>query len=184
MQITVTESGEKKVEAKDGTIRLDENKNRLLSHDGSTNLLFIGQRSDGSIGWDLAPPGVEVTTASPDDLTASDRFNLFKIIDSDVVTLDSPSSIGTSTYVNVTHTVGHNPMVWAFASFSPTGTGRPLPYLEIELVAPTPGIVNYSIDFETVGGDTVTFFWRRYAGTAPSKAYIRYYIVQETASYS
>jgi len=121
MQITVTESGEKKVEAKDGTIRLDENKNRLLSHDGSTNLLFIGQRSDGSIGWDLAPPGTEVTTADLADLIASDRFRAFTIADSDYYDLTRGAGVA-----SVSHDIGTGiigaPMYlskWSYPSSSP-----------------------------------------------------------------
>lgn len=62
-----------------GKLRIEWQNNRILVSDGSHNLLLLGERADGSIGYDLAPTGIEVTTASLAQLVASDRLRTFTI---------------------------------------------------------------------------------------------------------
>lgn len=160
-----------------------QDRRKVITDENGNDRIIIGKQTDGKYNIRVSQVGKDVDTAGLDDLVLNGDNNLFKIVETDTITLDAPVSPNGSSYVNVTHSVGHSPTVIAYASFSATGTPHPLPYLGIELVSPTPGIVNYSIDFEDVGDDTITFFWRKYAGTVSGTAYIRYYIIQETASY-
>jgi hypothetical protein len=73
--------GQKAISSSNGRLRIEEGNNRLISNDGNSDILLIGDRGDGAgIVVDLARPGVDVKTATVNDLVFSSRFNLYKII--------------------------------------------------------------------------------------------------------
>lgn len=177
------EKGKRLDSAHNGKLRIEYQNNRILLVDeaGYTRFL-IGPRTDGVIAAEASQSNVDVLTATDSQLTFSSRFKSFKIVDTNVISLTSPNAAGSSTFQNVTHTLGYNPMVWAFVSFSPGGTGFPLVYNEVELVGANTGKVKFQIGFETVAGNTITFYYRDITSASSNTVYIRYYIVQETAA--
>lgn len=62
-----------------GNLRIDYGSNRLIVNDGHADVALFGVRNDGTIGYDLAPPGVDVKTATLAQLIASSRFDSFTI---------------------------------------------------------------------------------------------------------
>lgn len=161
-----------------------QDRRKVITDEEGNDRIVLGRQENGSYAIKVSAPGYNVNTAPDDKLILNSSNNLFKIVDTGTVTLSSPNLAGSSSYINVSHTLNKNPTVLAFASFSPTGTPQPLPIIGVELVAPTPGLVNYQLAFEAVGGNTITFFWRDIARANNITAYIRYYIIQETASYT
>lgn len=179
----MSEKGRQLASTHNGKLRFEQQNNRII-FDGDDGLaqLLIGIRNDGQLAVDAAPPGTDVLTAADIDLSFSSRFRSFKIVDSDTISFASPNSAGTSSFHNVSHVLGYNPIVLAFVSFSPTGTGFPLPYNDIALSGADTGKVRFQVGFETVGGDTITFYYRDITAATSNTAYIRYYILQETAA--
>lgn len=112
---------------------------------------------------------------------ASDNLT-FQFVQKGAVQLSSPNSIGSSTNISVVHNLGYKPIVWAFVSFSPTGTRFPLPYLSPHLVGGTPGLIDYQVSFEVVGDDTVTFYHRDISAASNVTDYISYYILREISN--
>ncbi|WP_439946516.1 hypothetical protein [Streptomyces sp. BBFR109] len=76
----IKHGGQKLTSTANGRLRIEEGNNRLISNDGTTDVLLIGDKGDGTITVDLALPGVDVKDADINDLVFSSRFNLYKII--------------------------------------------------------------------------------------------------------
>jgi hypothetical protein len=88
---TTKYKGQKTTSTANGRLRIEEGNNRLISNDGNTDILLIGDRQDGQgIVVDLARPGVDVKTADIEDLVFSSRFNLYKIIHLGRITSPTP----------------------------------------------------------------------------------------------
>ena len=106
-----------------GKMRIEEGNNRLISNDGNTDILLIGQREDGSLGVDLAQEGSDVKTAPDEELIWSSKFQSFKIVKIDEmyvppVVLDNESnafSVGT-----YDHNLGYVPVIFAFKKTTST----------------------------------------------------------------
>lgn len=166
-----------------GKLRIEWQNNRIIFvGDDGFNKLLIGPRSDGELAVELAQAGVNVLSATDDQLIFSSRFKSFKIVDTNVIQLTAPNLAGSSSFHTVGHTLGYNPMVWAYVSFSPTGTVFPLIYDDVELIGANAGKVKFQVGFETSGGDTITFYYRDITAATSNTAYIRYYIMVETAA--
>lgn len=109
-------------------------------------------------------------------------FDRFKILKTGTTSFASPNSIGSSTNISVTHGFNYKPIVFAFVSFTPTGTRFPLPYLSPQLTGdPTPGLISHQVNYEIVV-DIITFYWRDITRATNQTAYIRYYFVEERAN--
>lgn len=160
-----------------------ENRTKVIRDESGVDRVILGRWPDGKYGIKVSKEGVDVMNATPDQLVFNSSNNLFKIVETGTATVTAPGSTGSSAYTSVTHEVGKNPTVMAFVSFSPTGTAFPMPYHGMEVIGTNAGRVNNEISFEVVGGDTITFYWRRLAGGGSGTAYIRYYIVEETSAY-
>lgn len=160
-----------------------ENRTKIIKDEDGVKRVLMGRAPDGTYSLRVSRDGVDVETAEPDELVFNSSNNLFKIVETGTTTITAPATTGTSTNSSVTHEVGKNPTVMAFVSFSPTGTAFPMPYFGLELIGASAGRVNNQISFEVVGGDTITFYWRRLAGGGSGTAYVRYYIIEETSAY-
>lgn len=89
-----------------GRMRIEKERNRLINNDGSTDVLLIGDRGDGTIVVDLAREGFDVKTADINDLVFSSRFNLYKIIHHGRITAPTPR--------NATVTLSGNNIAYIF----------------------------------------------------------------------
>lgn len=90
-------------------------------NDTGQDILLIGEREDGSIGIDLAQPGIDVKTASDEDLIWSSKFNSFKIVASGRMDIElaevsaNISGFDSSTVAeSIDHELGYTPTVFAF----------------------------------------------------------------------
>lgn len=86
----MSEKGGQIDSVQNGRFRIEKDRNRLISNDGTTDVLLIGDRGDGTIVVDLAREGFDVKTAEVNDLVFSSRFNLFKIIHLGDITTPTP----------------------------------------------------------------------------------------------
>lgn len=127
----MSEKGGQVDSVQSGRFRIEKNRNRVLVSDGSTNLLLLGERLDGTIGYDLAPVGVEVLTAPLSQLVASDRFKTFTIAESNTVTVTRLASHDSGSQTVSVSSLGA-PMffaTWHYTSASPNYTQQTPFYL-------------------------------------------------------
>jgi hypothetical protein len=144
--------------------------------------IYMAVDANGNPVFKVAKTDKDATTGTDSDLIFNSSQNTFKIALSGTTQLTAPNAIGGSTNVSVSFTLGTKPIVFAFASLTPTGTRFPLPLLQPQLAAdPTPGLIAYQINYEVVT-DVLTFYWRDISKATNLTAYITYYILQETAS--
>jgi len=155
-----------------------ENRTKVIRDEDGIDRVIMGRYPDGKYGIKVSKPGVDVLTAEDDELIFNSNNNIFKIVETDTITLASPAGTGTSSNVVVPHSLGYKPLVLAFVSFSSLGTSFPLPYNEVDIFT---GVVGWQVGMEVTDID-ITFFHRNITVASSVTDYIRYYILQETAS--
>lgn len=159
--------------------------------------IILGRYPDGTYGLKISRDGVDVLTASDDDLIFNSANNLFKIVDSGEVPLTMPTVVnGTSQSVSdsAPHTLGYSPLVVAFISYpSPGVPGSTYTRMfgsgttQARSVSVSAVTIGYVSD-EAVEATTtdVNFRWTVSNATgvtqAPIVATVKYYLLTETAS--
>lgn len=176
-----SESGES-TNALSGKLTFEQSKDRIIGREVDNNPRLIILADGEQFVMKVAPAGVDVLTATDDEVVFNSGNNLFKIVRTGSVTFDSPNAAGTSTNASVEHDLGYVPIVMAFVSLSSLGTAFPMPYIVPDLTG-TLGLVAAQISFEA-SDDNIIFFQRDLSRANIWTNYIRYYIVQETASVS
>ena len=155
----------------------NEDRTKIIRDDSGEERLLIGYHqdgfADGNVGIKLSQSGVNVLSATDKDLIFSSSFNSFKIVESGTAEVTAPGVLGTSANVRVTHQVGYNPLVVAYGAYSPTGTAFPLPLYSVVLTGADAGKIGIEVNYEAVGGDTITFFVRNIVLTSTPTIYIR-----------
>lgn len=115
-----------------GRVRIDNDKNRLIVNNGSTDILLAGEDSSGNIVFKVAQSGYDVKSATDQQLAFSSAFNSFKIISKQTIVVNKAAN-STGTETNYTHNLGYIPCAIGYvytnsASFAGTW---PVPWHQI-----------------------------------------------------
>lgn len=105
----------------------------------------------------------------------------FEVVQTGNTTLVSPNLSGSSSNVTIDYNFSYEPIVFAFVSFSPTGTRFLMPYQDVDVTGgANNGKVQGQVSYEIVSGD-ITFYFRNITAALNQTAYIRYYICRDPA---
>ncbi len=180
--MSITSEGNQVTDALNGKLTFEQGKNRIIGRDENNIARLIITGNGTEFSMKISELDTDVINADDDDLIFNSDNNIFKIVSKGTTTLTSPNSIGSSSNVSVAFSTGTKPIVFAFASLTPTGTRFPLPIIQPQLTGdPTPGLVAYQVNYEIVT-DLLTFYWRDITKAHNITAYITYYLLQETAT--
>lgn len=154
----------------------------LSAYDANNMRLHAGMFPSGDIKIKLSQLGVDVLTATDDQLVWSSDFKTFKIIDSGTKEINK-AALSASEVETVAHSLGYAPLVVAFATQIGVAVQNPVPDFAVDastgLVAKQAGInvTDSGINFYVLTPAWVgnTFY------TDPLDYFFRYYILQETA---
>lgn len=69
----------------------DQLRSNVLKDENGVPILLSGRRPDGTYGFDVSQPGVDVLTADDDELAFSSKFNSFKIAQAGTFTWTLPN---------------------------------------------------------------------------------------------
>lgn len=127
MVISMSEKGKEIIGTNNGKLRIERGNDRLLfvGDDGISKML-IGPRLDGELAVELAQAGSNVLTAADASLIFSSRFDSFKIVQTDQVTI-APFNVPANTNGNGSITATYDspsidsPIVLAFTNSLPSG---------------------------------------------------------------
>ena len=154
----------------------------LSAYDANNMRLHAGMFPSGDIKIKLSQLGVDVLTATDDQLVWSSDFKTFKIIDSGTKEINK-AALSASEVETVSHTLGYAPLVIAFATQIGVAVQNPVPDIAVDsatgLVSKQAGInvtatgINFYVLTPSWAGNT--FY------TDPLDYFFRYYILQETA---
>src|SRR3990167_443427 len=160
-------------------IRIDGTATRITGHDGTVDRFFLGWDNSRNFKIKMSQPGIDVFTATDDQLAISSDFNSFKIVATGTVGVSGTYFDQTTTLGTVTHNLGYVPLVQA-ALYVSSGT----------LASPLPTILNTGNDYQGAlqisGIGTSTFTVQITVNTSgtlnfPSR-YVRWYALRETSS--
>lgn len=154
--------------------------------------IIMGQLPDKSYGMWVSKPGVDVTAATSDQLIFNSSQNVFKIIQSGTVkmltyTTTAPAS-GFAQYgssVQIKYNLSFVPIILAYATYSGTTTGIPLPQVGNGLFATattwyTVGVTSVTKTVAQIDDSTVITGPGPFTGFGGG-ATIKYYLLQESA---
>lgn len=122
--------------------------NTMPVNEGNVNnvpQILVGRQTDGfgtgiDYGIKVSQQGIDVRTATNDQLVMSSAFNMFKIVG--VYTLDiyHDGTSGTSQFASITHNLGYVPAIVPYVGANGTGFYNPLPYIAAYGYSATPGV--------------------------------------------
>jgi hypothetical protein len=150
---------------------------QLISNDGTTNRVVIGQRSDGSYGIKVSQSGKDALTGTNDQMVMNSDFNQFKIIGKGTGTVTVAG--GEELTTTIPHGLGFAPAVVAYVSTTwAPGAYFPVPRMRVntstlsfdnlaEVYTDATNVTLYAGSFNPATDGTYTY---------------RYYLLQETAS--
>lgn len=140
----------------------------------------FGQFPDGSTALKIAPTGVEVATATDSQLIFNSSQDIFKIVQTGNLSIPTTPS----TFINVAHNLGYEPIVMAYITFSWSSTPVVTTSLPAMLVAfsTTAGgfVIDYLVSFQVTTTNIVFRF--DYVNGGTFSGTINYYILQESAT--
>lgn len=154
----------------------------LSAYDANNMRLHAGMFPSGDIKIKLSQLGVDVLTATDDQLIWSSDFKTFKIVDSGTAEVNK-AALDYSGSTPVPHTLTYAPLVIAFATQIGVAAQNPVPDMAFD---PTTGLLSKSA-FMTVTDSNIIFtvVTPSWAGNAfytnPLDYFFRYYMLQETA---
>jgi hypothetical protein len=91
-----SDSGAKILKGTGGRMRFDQGSDRIVIVDRNNVIIgLMGVRPDGTVGYDFAPEGVDVTTAELAELSASSRFVGFTIADTNTIRVKREAGVNT-----------------------------------------------------------------------------------------
>lgn len=161
------------------------NENGVLQNDSANDRVRLGKRSMGDSGLFVSRVGVNVDTASDDDLIFNSNQNTFKIVKSDVVTVNA---VGFGQFQqSIPHGQKKVPGIIGYAVYPSVGvnTWAQTPF-DVKVVPTSSAdtsiasIANANI-FITASHITFTVTKTNFAGLNGDWIF-RYYLLQETAS--
>jgi hypothetical protein len=152
----------------------DAGEQQIRVSDDTSDRVLLGAIGDGEWGLKVSVSGVDVTTASDDDLLFDSTRNTFKILSTGTATL---TVTGTGQFqVQIVHNLGYTP---AFLAFVDAGAGfrSPLPaYAYSALGAIT---AEYNI---VVNATYTRLYINNLSAATPFTNSFRYYLLQQTAN--
>lgn len=148
----------------------------MAVQDGTNKAVFGFYGTANKFGFKVAEDGVDVLTASDDQLLFNSEQNVFKIVKTGTVSVDAVSP-GSSTYTTVTHNLGYVPAAVAYADVD--GIYAALPYTTINT---STGTVAGSIQYIITSSTIVFFSTSSSVGVGFTELDIRYYLLRETAN--
>ena len=166
----------------------------IAKQDGVNKAVFGFLDSSNKFGLKVAPDGLDVLTASDDELIFNSEQNVFKIVDTGTTTISVPDPFNTGTTLTETipHGLGYKPITIVHVQIPP-GSGS---YILDELT-PTPAMLITdagtqgrisTIAFSSVDNDNLYLKIKNTIGTNLSSPpfgqdwTFRWYILQETAA--
>lgn len=167
-----------------GAPRVIQRDDQIIIHDGANNKAIFGRDAYGEYVVMVAKDGFDVLTTDYENLIFNSGNNLFKILDTGVISISHVHTTNSAKTTTVAHGQASRPTVICFAN---------------NLVAPgVPGTPSYQMPFiypAVSGGNLVIgtllqayvddtyltiYSWENAATTITAD--VRYYILQETAS--
>ncbi len=189
---TVTGSGQKKLQTNDGKVELNLNANNLKTRDDNNTRFITGKTESGQTVHNLSQEGKDVAGAEDQETIFNIDNNLFKIVDTDTITIAggtvAASDITTFSSGNISHNLGYTPAFIVYTTggggsfslfggdsigaWSDAGTTIAIEYFVRENVTVTSTYIRFSISVNNARNYSFT-----YGGPD-----IKYYLLQETAS--
>jgi hypothetical protein len=147
----------------------------------------------------VSKTGVDLFSATDDQLTFNSDHNSFKIVSdgmlSATIDADSTSSTSKTTTTTVAHNLGFTPIIIAFIADATTGKYTSLPFFNVRgtiqrnFSSPNNGIVLALNQYIWASVDSTNAYFRNdfandsYPGTYSTSAIVvNYYLLQETAN--
>ena len=151
----------------------------LLAYRNGTPNVLINES-----GIEVSQDGVDVTTATDEQLVMSSRFNMLKVVDTGTTTVNKPANSAVASNT-INHGLGVTPIVLGFVE-SPNSPGQitPAPLLDVETAT---GLVQLKVDIEdiTTTSFNVTVVTPNLNPGSPFNfavdATVRYYVFVETS---
>lgn len=190
LEKSVSYSGQNQVDTLTSKVRLEEGKGRLVIFDGTNNLGVFGFDANGEVAVKIAKPGFDADTATDAQLIFNSSQNVFKIVDTNTLTLPAMAAAAgsfTTASASATTSIATSTAL-AVMGFVTSGTSTgftALPYMRTELDGiGRVGGVGYIIEIgsSVVGGFLqVNVNGTNYQNSIRGSFQIRYYVLQETA---
>ncbi len=158
------------------TVRIDKN-GILISDNGTPRGRFGFKDNDFAIK--VSQKGQNVLSVTDDKQVMSSNFNLFKIVDTNTVTLLSTGSTTGPVPIVTTysHGLGYTPGIIAYSD-DPGGSRFSIPYTLYNVVT---GVIRVRI-YTEIDSQTVKFIYQDWAGEGPFQYNIKFYLTRETSS--
>jgi len=150
--------------------------NVLIGQRPANNLNGLAQAEEGMF---VAQTGVDVRSATDNQLVFNSQNNVFKIVLSGSAVI--PTSATNTSNVIVNHNLGYVPAALVYFSGLAGGQYTQMPYVQLNIAANPLVILNAFL--YTVTQNDVDFFVEAPSGSTIGQTYtVRYYLMQETAS--
>lgn len=171
----------------------NENVKKLFYDVNGTPSIFIGIDQDQASVIKVAKPGVDVTTATNDQLAFNSAQDVFKVVASGTASISAPSAstnnsqATATTNATVTHGLGYTPAVLAFLTLG-SNVYRPIPYTVSGIINSTVGNWTNSVLYYQVDSTSLTLISQYTQSSTTSQSgsglggTIKYYLLQETAN--
>lgn len=182
-------SGGKKTDSYNGKLDFDQSRGRILGRDENFVPRLLVLANGLQFNMRVSREGVNVLTATDEDLIFNSDNNLFKIVDSGYIDVNKPAN-ATDAGDTVLHNLGYAPLVIAYCvPFYGTGFGTSIiqvPYYRVILSGTDIGKVDLYF-YVNVNSTNVNFtvttpnFGPSNLYTADFETRFYYYIIQETA---
>lgn len=161
----------------------NEDRTKIIKDDSGTPRYLQGFQDggfeNGNVGLKVSQQGVDVTTATSDQLIWSTDFNNFKIVQTGTITLPFAAD-GASEVVTVAHGQAEAPIVYGFITYSDTGYTSPFPAINVEASGANAGKVYQVISWYADSTNIYFYNQSQLQGTAGGT--VKYYIIEETAA--
>lgn len=178
--MSITSEGKQVTDSLNGKLNFEQDKNRIIGRDGD-NTPRLAIVADGvNFSMKTSPFGVDVLTASDDDLTFNSDRNMLKVIDTGTATITLPNPLVEREFYEVVepHNLGYPPAILAFVEYP--GGISPIPYTTF-----TPPGFPFGIQLSfTVNIDNTNIYFDIQANNFfdGSTFDFTYYLLEETAN--
>lgn len=162
-------------------LKIDSANNRIIVNDNTTDRVSFGHIGTGVNDWGLkvSQSGVNVTTATNNQLIFNSSQDIFKIALSGTATIGAviAGSVATAT---VNHNLGFVPAIIGYIQLG--GATVILPFIGTGPPSGT-GVLTQLIDVQSVTSTTIIFESIAYStGIGTGALTIKYYLLEETAT--
>lgn len=178
-----------KTDASAANVRVQQQNSRILAIDSnSIPVADFGLQGDGTIGLKVAQPGIDVTTATNAQLIFNSSQDVFKIVMSGTISLNtvSVSDAGAGLYnsnsvtTTVAHNLGYAPVVIGYINVVTQYIAMPYTILDGAGALATWQSYSISVDQFNIYVTSQVLALHQAKTTIPAQ--VKYFLLQESAS--